>query len=382
MIRSATLDDLPELSERLSAADRVAIDTEFHAERRYLPALYLVQLRIEDGETWLLDPLIEGLIAGVAESLRKPTWILHGGRWDMEVLQVALGGLPEHVWDTQIGAALASIWWPAPYAALVQDHLGQRVDKSETLSDWSRRPLSDQQLAYAAADVDLLFPLWDALSEELSRLGRLQLAHQACDEARDEVVTPPPPEEAWRALRARAVLEPQQLAVLQEIAAWRRERAIAKNQPERSVLSDGSVLELARRQPLSKQALTTNRRLPRSLHKNAEDLLERIARAAQRPEQAWPRTVRRRTPQWDAVAWLEVWAAALGERESFAPGLVLPRRLLEDVVLTGETQASLTHLSSWRTPLVAGALVEALEGRSQLSLRDKILHLGEKKQGV
>ena len=381
MIRSATLEDLPELCEQLEAAERVAIDTEFHAERRYLPALYLVQLRITDGETWLLDPLIEGLIAGVATALRRPTWILHGGRWDMEVLQVALGGLPEHVWDTQIAAALVTIWWPAPYAALVRDYLGQEVDKSATLSDWSQRPLSDQQLAYAAADVELLFPLWDALVARLSGLGRLELAQMACDEARAKVISPPPPQEAWRTLRARAVLEPQQLAVLQEIAAWRRERAIARNQPERSVLSDGSVLELARRQPTSKQALTANRRMPRSLHKSADELLELIARASRRPESAWPSTVRRRTPQWDAVAWFEVWAAALGQRGSFAPGLVLPRELLEDVVLAGGTQAALERLSSWRAPLIANALVEALEGRAQLSLQDKILHLEEKRGG-
>ncbi len=380
MIRNATLADLPELNTRLSEADRIAIDTEFHAERRYMPELYLVQLRIEPGETWLLDPLIEGLIAGVAEALRRPTWILHGGRWDMAVLQRALGGLPEHVWATQIAAGLVTSWFPAPYAALVHDHLGEEVDKSATLSDWSRRPLSEEQLAYAAADVDLLFPLWDTLERKLQARGRLQLAHAACDEALGEIVHPAPPTEAWRGLRARAILAPQQLGVLRSLAAWRRERAIARNQPERTVLSDGSLLELARKQPASKEAITANRRMPRSLQKHADEILERIVEATAHPE-TWPRAVRRRTRAWDAAAWLEVWAAALGNRESFAPGLVLPRSLLEDVVLCEDTQSALAHLSSWRSALVDEPLTDALEGRAQLSLRNQTLWLTEPPSG-
>ncbi len=368
MIRLATTADLPELRAAIRASDRVAIDTEFHAERRFVPALYLIQLRLGSGDTWVVDPLVPGLVSDLAEALRSVPWVLHGGRWDMEVLQVALGGLPDHVWDTQIAAALVRPWWPMGYASLVEEFLGLTVDKSVTLSDWSRRPLTEEQVAYAAADVASLFDLWDRLEDELRALDRVQLAQAACDEARQEVVEPAGADEAWRAIHARVSLDPQQLCVLQEIAAWRRERAVAQNQPERSVLSDGAVLELARRQPLTRSSLVANRRLPRALHKNAEELLERIARASQRPEWAWPRAVRRRTAQWQQLSFLEVWAMAHGCRHRFAGSMVLPRRALEDSVLAESPAAAREQLGPWREELAGAALELVLQGSVSMAI--------------
>ena len=320
-------------------------------------------------------PLLEGLISGVAEALRQPTWIVHGGRWDMEVLNRALGGLPARILDTQIGAGLCSEWWPAPYVALVRDHLGEEVDKSATLSDWSRRPLTAEQLAYAAADVELLFPLWDAIAAQLADRDRMDLAFGACDEARQRVLDPPDPDTAWRRIAARAALEPVSLTVLQELAAWRQERAVARNQPERSILSDGAMIELAKRRPLTPAALAANRRMPRSVQKSSDELLDRIVRATKRPDWARPRAVRRRTPEWNQVAWLDVWSAALGAQQTFAPALVLPRSLLEDVVLASSPGAVADLLAGWRTPLVAQPLEDALAGRVSLTLRDGTLRL-------
>ncbi|MEM6930872.1 MAG: HRDC domain-containing protein [Myxococcota bacterium] len=373
--RVATLDDVAEIREGLAAADAIAIDTEFHAERRYRPALFLVQLRLPEGDTWIVDPLVDGLVAALAVDLRTPTWILHGGRWDLEILQSALGGLPEQVWDTQIAAGLVATWFPAPYARLVEGYLGGEVDKSATLSDWSRRPLSDQQIAYAASDVAQLHDLWAALWARLEALDRTDLALAACAEARTRAVDGPDPFDAWRRLGAAAALDPQQVGVLQEIAAWRLDRARTINQPERSVLGDAAMIELARRQPLDRAALTANRRLPRSLHKNADPLLERIALAAQRPSVAWPPSVRRRTAEWQAVAFLEVWADALGDEREFAPGLVLSRRVLEDVVLATDDEGLRAALGPWRPSLVLPELTDALEGRVSLGLREHALQI-------
>ncbi|MEN0064458.1 MAG: HRDC domain-containing protein [Myxococcota bacterium] len=374
-VRVATLGDVPEIREGLLEAPAIAIDTEFHAERRYLPALFLVQLRLPDGPTWIIDPLVDGLLPGLAEALRTPTWILHGGRWDMEVLQSALGGLPDQVWDTQIAAGLVGTWFPAPYASLVEQYLGEKVDKSATLSDWSRRPLSDQQIAYAASDVAQLEELWTRLADRLLELGRTELALQACADARQQIVEGPDPDTAWRRLKASAALTPPQLGVLQEIAAWRLERARMINQPERSVLGDGSMIELARRQPTTRGALTANRRIPKALHKNSEVLLERIARAVRRPSMAWPKAIRRRTPEWQVVAFLEVWAMALGHDCSFAPGLVLPRSVIEDVVLADGEAGIKAAIGPWRAGLVWPELLNAVAGRAALRLDAGALQL-------
>ncbi len=374
-VRTATLDDVPELTDGLGQAETIAIDTEFHAERRYLPALFLVQLRLPEGDTWLVDPLIDGLIAALAPALRRPTWILHGGRWDMEILQSALGGLPDLVLDTQIGAALAGTWWPAPYASLVERYLGEQVDKSATLSDWSRRPLTEQQIAYAASDVAQLHDLWSAIHERLVALDRTDLVLAACAEARQRAIDGPDPFSAWRRLGAAASLTRQQAAVLQEIAAWRLDRARTLNQPERAVIGDASMIELARQQPTNKVALSANRRLPKSLHKNAEPLLERIALAVNRPPVAWPPSVRRRTPEWQTVAFLEVWASALGEAREFAAGLVLPRTVLEDVVLAADEAGVRDALGSWRPELAFPDVLDALSGRVGVGLAGRALQI-------
>ena len=287
MIRLATAADIRHLEAAIRASDRVAIDTEFHAERRYIPALFLVQLRLPNGEVWIVDPLKDQLLADLADALRSTRWILHGGQWDMEVLQLALGGLPEEILDTQIAAGLVRPWWPLGYANLVEDFLGIKLDKSVTLSDWSRRPLTEEQLTYAAGDVTSLFELWDVLEAELRAKDRFELALQACADARHRVVEPEAPEEAWKGIRGKSSLKGVQLAILQELATWRRERAIALNQPERSLLSDSTLHELAKRQPLTKASLTANRRMPRSLQKNADQVLEQIVRASKRPEWAW-----------------------------------------------------------------------------------------------
>jgi ribonuclease D len=333
-----------------------------------VPALYLVQLRLPDGHVWILDPLQPGLLSALAGALRATTWVLHGGHWDMEVLSRSLGGLPDHVWDTQIAAGLVQMWWPLGYAALVEEYLGQTVDKSVTLSDWSRRPLSKEQLAYAAADVASLFELWDAIEERLRELDRLELAHAACDSAREAVLNPPRAEEAWRNLRARNALSGPHLAVLQELAAWRRRRAIANNQPEHSVLSDGVLHELSKRLPTTREALTGNRRLPKSLLKNADELLGLISQGTQRSEESWPQAVRRRSPEWQQLCWLETWSVALGMERSFAGGLVLPRDLLEHVAVAGDPGVARGLLAPWQDRLAGEPLEEALRGEVSMSL--------------
>lgn len=378
-VRLATLHDLPALRAELRGAERLALDTEFHAERRWLPELFLVQLRIDGGGTWLVDPLIEGLLTGLAEDLLRPEWVVHGGQHDLRILQVMLGGLPDTVWDTQIAAGLVGTWFPAPYQALVEEHLGVRLEKAETLSDWSRRPLEPGQIHYAALDVLHLLPLWDALWARLGALDRTALARQACDEARDAVANPADDDDAWRSLQGAAGLKGPELAVLQALASWRERRARETNQPARAVLGDAPLLELARRRPITAGSLMANRRMPRALGKVADELADLVARAQARPEWAWPAALHRRTPDWRRASFLQVWIEALGLRESFAASLVLPWERLERVLLARPSARSEISgpLGSWRDELVGDPLWAALQGRVALRLDGADLGLAE-----
>jgi ribonuclease D len=370
MERLAFHGDLPFILAELDSAARVAVDTEFHAERRYEPHLYLVQLHPEGGRTWLIDALDRELLAGVAASLRRVTWVVHGGAQDLRLLERAIGGVPERVLDTQIAAALTDLTWPVGYGPLVERRLGRVLTKAATLSDWSRRPLTEQQLAYAAADVSLLLPLWDSLAADLAALGREAIAEAACAEARQSALSPGEP--PWREILGSATLTPQQASVLQELAIWREEVAQAEDQPPRVILGDGLLLDLARRQPADAMALGTDRRLSKPLlKKHGQAVIERIARSAARPEWAWPKVARRDTPAARSVAFLEVLAEAVGREGRFAGRFVLPRQRLEALACDppldrGAVGAS---LGPWRDALAGDAVWAAFQGEASLSLR-------------
>ncbi|MEQ1504312.1 MAG: HRDC domain-containing protein [Myxococcota bacterium] len=365
----ASAADASRLDQILRGARRIAVDTEFHAERRYVPELYLVQIHVDGGDTWIVDPLRDDLIVRIAPALKAVPWVVHAGEQDLRVLSVALGGLPDTVLDTQIAAGLVSSHWPAPYQGLVSQYLGRPLDKGETLSDWSRRPLSAAQLSYAALDVELVLPLWDRLEQLLADRGRRETGLAACEHARRAAIDPPTDAEAFREIPAAPTLAPNALLVLQELAAWRLERARATNQPVRAVLSDGALVDLARRQPITVESLTANRRLPRTIHRDAPELVERIARASRRPEFAVPKLVRKRTPGWRRAAWLQLWAECAGERSAFGAGLVLPRILCELLVLDPPADRdALRAALGWRDAVVGDELLDVLAGRATLRL--------------
>lgn len=370
--RLATAADVPVLRDLIARAPRVAVDTEFHAERRYVPRLLLVQVALPGGDTWVIDPLVPGLLSELAEPLRGTDWIVHGGQQDMRLLHAALGGLPSRVLDTQIGAGLLAPDFPAGFATLVTRWLGIVVDKSATLSDWSRRPLTPAQLDYATRDAELLPPLWDRIEGALRAKGRLDACLAACDEARRAELDPPADDALWSAIHGATNLSRADAAVAQELAAWRERIARETDQPARSVLSDGLLLDLARRRPVDAGSMLTNRRFPKAVAKRyGEELAECIRRAASRPEWAWPRFVRGGSTQAAQVRFLGLWAEIHGRDTGLSPQLVLPRERLEAVILGGspvEGPDLRAILGDWRADLIAAPLARALRGEIALRL--------------
>ncbi|MCB9684451.1 MAG: HRDC domain-containing protein [Alphaproteobacteria bacterium] len=356
------------LAQAIVEAPRIAVDTEFHAEHRWLPELWLVQIAIPGGDAWIVDPKVPGLIEGLAPALRGTPWLVHGGEQDLKLLERALGGVPETVFDTQIAAGLVDTWFPSTFASLVRTWVGRDIDKSETLSDWSQRPLSRAQLEYAAADVQLLLPLADRLDAELASLGRTEAARAACAEAVTAALEPRD-EDVFRSLTASAILEGVHLAVLQALAAWREARARDTDQPPRSVLSDGLLLDLARRLPTSPGTVTANRNAPRRMARHAEEIAHLIARVLASDPSAWPTAVHRTSPAARRSSWLQLWAQVVGQDARWAQPLVLPRtladRLSQEASLDRET---LCAMLGWRDPLIGAALDDALKGGTGLHL--------------
>lgn len=376
--RLASLDDVDELTDDLAAAPLVAVDTEFHAERRFLPKLFLVQLHVPGRGTWLVDPLVSGLLPSLAPALTEARWLVHAGHQDLRLLHAHLGALPETVLDTQVAAGLVGMRYPAGYAALAERFLGRHVPKGQTLSDWSRRPLTADQLRYAATDVELLPAMWGALDSTLHELERHELALQAFAEHRARVTDPPPDDLRWRELPQARALTRREAATAQELVAWRLARAREHDQPPRSVLSDGLLVALARRRPTTTGELAADRRFANKLVKRyGRELVEIIARTERRPEWGWPHVVHRDTDDERLVDVLEATATIVGRTHAWSADLVVPRRLLEDLVLArpASREAMGEVLTPWRDALAGDALWAMWCGEAALTLEGGVPRL-------
>ncbi len=361
-VRLATSHDLEDLRTQLAGAPRLAVDTEFHAERRYLPKLYLVQVHIEGGDTWLIDPLVDGLLARLAGPLLQSTWLVHSGEQDMRLMHRALGGLPEIVLDTQIAAGLVGTTFPDPLGTLVARHLDVRVDKAATLSDWSRRPLDPAQLRYAADDAVMLPDLWDALYAQITARGRTDALHAACADAQRAAIDRGVPQHAWRDIHASRALDARSVAALRLLAAWRERTARAHDQPPHSILSPGLMVELARKRPRTLAAMAENRRMPKQVIKRYGQHVLANLEAAESTEA--PPHIRHgsRAAALDAV--LQAFAQVAAQVSDWSPRLVLPARLLEDIALTPpQRRAEVKRaLGDWRDELVGDDLWALLNG--------------------
>jgi ribonuclease D len=244
---------LLELVEILAEGDTFALDTEFHRERTYYPQLALLQVAWPGGIA-LVDPLCLDLTPLARCFGGQLTVIAHAAAQDLEVLERACGTVPARVFDTQIAAGFLGFSTPS-LATLAHRILGLHLPKGDRLSDWRRRPLSEAQRDYAAADVAHLLELTDLIREQLIAAGRWSWAEQECLEQFETVRQPQVPETAWWRIKEVRHLRGKARAVAQEIAAWRERTAAETDKPVRTVLPDLAVLAIASHPPASVDGL-------------------------------------------------------------------------------------------------------------------------------
>jgi ribonuclease D len=239
--------DLRRVVAAMEGVEAYAVDTEFHRERTYYPTVALVQVAW-DGHCVLIDPL-EVDIAPLARVLDGPGLaVMHAASQDLEVLQRACGTVPARLFDTQLAAGFLGFSTPS-LSVLVERVVGVHLPKGNRLTDWLRRPLGDDQLAYAASDVLHLLELAGTLRAELEAVGRLPWAEEECEELRTRGWGPPDPEAAWLRLKESRSLRGQSRGVAQAVAAWRERRAAEVDQPPRFVLPDLAVVGIASNPP-------------------------------------------------------------------------------------------------------------------------------------
>jgi ribonuclease D len=346
----------------------LALDTEFVRERTFFPRLGLVQLSDGDAVA-LVDPLAIGDLSPLMAALGAggPVKVLHSASEDLEVLYRAYGIVPEPLFDTQIAAALAGLGASLGYQKLVATVFGVELPKGETRTDWLARPLSPAQLAYAAEDVAYLPALYERLSAELDRLGRLAWAWEdsaalAAGLARlDE-----DPELAYLRRKGAGRLNRRQLAALRALAAWREREARRRDLPRSFVLKEDLLLALAIRRPAAPRELARLPALdPRQAARDGTIWLELIRQAEALPEDELPPEPARLpiTPGFRELETALRGVVARRATELGLPGEVLaPRRTLDAILKSAamDPEPRLPReLAGWRREVVGEDLLAA-----------------------
>jgi len=284
--------------------------------------------------------------------------VMHASRQDLEVL-LPVTGLVSPVFDTQIAAALTGLPAQVGYAELVRRLIGTDLAKSHTRTDWSRRPLSPEQIEYALDDVRYLLPLKSLLEEQLEKLGRTQWLTEefaALDDARSFNTEP---EQAWQRIKGLRGLDDERLRLARCLAAWRERRAIDRNRPRGWILDDSALREIAVQVPRSAQALSAISEVPAGVVKHCGEELLECVRAAEISDPPPPMPARAR-PDPLKTALVKKLAAlnqTIAADLSLSPEILATRRDLEQLV---DGRQDVAVLKGWRRGVIGERLLAAL----------------------
>ncbi|HEY5790812.1 MAG TPA: ribonuclease D [Gammaproteobacteria bacterium] len=373
--------DTPAALQRLCAQLRgspwLALDTEFLRERTYRAQLCLVQVAAPGDVLALVDTLALESLEPLFERLFDPATVkvLHAARQDLEIFHDLTGRVPEPLFDTQLAATLAGCGDQVGYADLVQRLLGVTLDKSQSRTDWTARPLSPEQLDYAADDVRHLGPLYAQLGERLQRAGRLEWLDQDFTALADPAQYRNDPEQAWQRLRGAGQLRGGQLNALRALAAWREREAQAADKPRRWIVDDAALLALARARPARREQLGRIRGLSEGLvRRHGADLLELIHASRQAAPDTPPpsRPAPLAAAEEALVDALMALLRLLAERHEVSVATLATRRDLEALV-RGARDVPLLH--GWRHGLAGGEVERFLGGATRLRSADGRLRL-------
>ena len=373
---------LDEFCEQLRDSPRLALDTEFVGEESFVPKLELIQVATNNTAAVIDFPAVQsgGSLDAFWEIVCNPAIqkVVHAGRQDLDLFAVHAGQIPKPFFDTQIAAAMVGFGPQVAYANLVQRVHGTKLDKAHTFTNWSARPLSQDQLAYALEDVTFLLAIHDHLHTRLSKLGRLHWVDEEFSRLEGAVGdTRREPQERYQRVRGWDTLKPKYAAVLRELAAWREGEAKRRNVPRGRVMRDEVLLQLARHPPRNIQEL----RAVRGLHgseadRNGETILAAMQAALALPPSAWPEVPKERKPEPESAGLLELLQAVMKARateEEIAPTLLATTADLQALVdaKTNRTALDLPLLKGWRRVLLGDTLLDVLDGKLVITINPK-----------
>jgi ribonuclease D len=364
--------DLDQVARRLTATGAVALDTEGDSLHHYPARLALIQLGVESGEAWLVDPLALGDLSALAPVFAEPgiVTVVHAGDNDLAHLKRRHGLRFAGLFDTSIAARFLG-GRALGLDVLIAEYLGVELPPSRQKDDWSARPLSADQERYAAADVQHLIPLRDRLLEALAGAGRLAWVQEECEAlAADPALEPPPDPDAYAGLKGARELPARSLAALRELHEARERLALETRRPPFKILASEALVAVAALLPRDEAALSTVPGFtPRAIQRWGGAVLAAVTRALELPEAELPVLSRPRRVQADGptrrrIEALREWRTSAATRFALDPGVLLPNRLIGEIARAAprdrDELLAVEGLRRWRVDVLGEELLGAL----------------------
>jgi ribonuclease D len=371
-----TSDQLNDFCRSLESSDVLAVDTEFVRERTYFHRIGLIQVAGKEG-CGAIDPILLKDLTPLLEILKDPNKIkvFHAARQDLEILVRLCGKVIPPVFDTQVAAALVGWGAQISFAKLIQKSLGKHINKSETYTDWCRRPLSDNQIKYAIDDVRYLLPAYEKLIERLAKLKRSDWVSGEVKNWEDpETFALPDPQKRFLKIKNIRSLKPKNLAVLRELAAWRENVAVSQDRLAKSIIRDETLLQIARQIPLEVKELSSLRGFHHNeIRKSGAAIIKAVEKGAAVEEQDLPLL-----PESDGYSTmrgieelLSAFVQIRSEELEIEPSVLADRKRIHLFAIHFEKKVDMDKnflLQGWRREYIGKPMLSLLKGEVGLKI--------------
>ncbi|MDE2384764.1 MAG: ribonuclease D [Alphaproteobacteria bacterium] len=369
-----TTDDLAAHCALWARETYITVDTEFLRETTYYPKLCLIQVA-GAAEAALIDPLAEGLVLAPFFTLMandKVLKVFHAAKQDFEILFMLAGALPRPVMDTQIAAMVCGFGDQVGYEAIVRKLAGASIDKSSQFTDWSRRPLTYKQQAYAISDVTHLRTVYEKLLEQIAANKREAWLGAELATLTDPATYKVDPEQSWRRIKARIQNKKQQ-AVLMSVAAWREREAQSRNVPRGRILKDEAIAEIAIQMPQTPQDVNELRLVSRGTGNSAMGaaLLKAVQEGLARNPDTVPGKPKFEEMSSAALAAAEILKLALKitcENHGLAPKLIASSSEIE--ALAADDNADVPAMKGWQREVFGNVALDLKHGRACIAIEN------------
>ena len=370
-----TTEELIQFCERLRQYPFITIDTEFIREKTYWPQLCLIQMASVD-EAACIDPLAKGIDLSCVFDLMQEssvTKVFHAARQDAEIFYHLTGRVPAPLFDTQVAAMVCGFGESVSYQTLVSRLAHTDIDKTTRFTDWSRRPLTEKQLRYALSDVTHLRTVYKALLEELEKSGRRPWFSQEIAVLQDEKTYRNDPQDAWKKIKQNSG-NPEFLALLRALAAWREEEAQRLDRPRKHVLRDEQLLEIAACAPTRPAEMNGLRGLSQGFAEGrmVSAILALVRSVKEQDVQSYPETPSVHSMPKGTKALVKLLKMLLtikAEQNGVAEKLIASAEDIDR--LASENEPDIPALKGWRFDLFGQDALALKEGRTAVGDKPK-----------